>query len=50
MDAGQLTLRVAFSRDKADGSKVYVQDLIKEDAERIWDVLYKQRGWLYICG
>ncbi|KAJ7086046.1 riboflavin synthase domain-like protein [Mycena belliarum] len=41
VSAGNLTYRTAFSRDGPEGTKrVYVQDLIKEDAERIWKLLH----------
>lgn len=41
-------VRIACSRDQED--KVYVQDLIKEDAELINDWLYKKNGNIYISG
>ncbi len=59
-DAGAIELRVAFSRE---GNAVeagywrgirlgidYVQDLIREDAAAVADVLLKQRGHVYVCG
>ncbi|KAJ6460363.1 hypothetical protein C8R47DRAFT_1161017 [Mycena vitilis] len=37
---GDLVYRTAFSRDSPEGTKrVYVQDLIQEDAERVWGLL-----------
>jgi len=37
---GDLTYRAAFSRDGPEGTKrIYVQDLLQEDAERIWTLL-----------
>ncbi|KAJ7454826.1 riboflavin synthase domain-like protein [Mycena latifolia] len=37
-----LAYRAAFSRDGPEGTKrIYVQDLIKEDAERIWTLLHR---------
>ena len=40
---------VAFSR--LEGSpKVYVQHLIKQQSEFVWDLLVGQKGALYICG
>lgn len=44
---------VAFSREgprKPDGSKIYVQDLIWEDREEVFDTLVTKKGYFYICG
>ncbi|XP_070571831.1 NADPH oxidoreductase A-like [Ptychodera flava] len=44
---GHLILRTAFSRDQ--NYKVYVQDVLREDAQIIWS--YLQAGaCLYVCG
>ena len=40
-------LRVAFSRDQAE--KVYVQNLVAQDAKEIWEVV-EAGGNIYICG
>jgi hypothetical protein len=40
---GRLT---SFAQDK----KVYVQDLIERDSFRIWDLVDKQKAWVYISG
>jgi sulfite reductase alpha subunit-like flavoprotein len=46
-----LTYRVAFSRDGPEGVKrTYVQDLMEEDGECVWDVLGRRGGWAYISG
>ncbi|KAJ7116343.1 hypothetical protein C8R44DRAFT_792242 [Mycena epipterygia] len=38
---GDLVYRAAFSRDSPEGTKrIYVQDLIEEDAEQIWKLLH----------
>ncbi|EJD05242.1 riboflavin synthase domain-like protein [Fomitiporia mediterranea MF3/22] len=51
VEAKKLTYRTAFSRDGPEGTKrVYVQDRMREDAERIWEVLGRREGWLYISG
>ncbi|KAH8104496.1 cytochrome P450 oxidoreductase [Cristinia sonorae] len=49
---GKFTMRCAFSREnyKPDGSKIYVQDLIWEDAETIADAILNGKGYVYICG
>lgn len=50
-DNEQITYRVAFSRDGPEGSKrTYVQDLLKQDKERVWDLLGEQQGTLIISG
>lgn len=41
-------VRVAASREGKE--KVYVQNLIKEDKEMIYDWVVRRRGWLFICG
>ncbi|THH17031.1 hypothetical protein EW146_g3703 [Bondarzewia mesenterica] len=48
---GDLTYRVACSRDGPEGiKKTYVQDLIVEDKTRIWELVDKQKAWVYISG
>ncbi|KIJ64288.1 hypothetical protein HYDPIDRAFT_133001 [Hydnomerulius pinastri MD-312] len=48
---GKITYRAAFSRDGPEGVKrTYVQDLLREDKERIWKLLGEQRGTLIISG
>lgn len=34
---GKLVLRTAFSRDQPQ--KIYVQDLVKEDGEMLWELM-----------
>ncbi|CAI5523217.1 unnamed protein product [Closterium sp. Naga37s-1] len=41
-------LHVAFSRDGP--SKVYVQHLLKQQAERVWQVVGRRGGSVYVCG
>lgn len=48
MQAGQLELRTAFSRDQAH--KIYVQDLLRSDASALWRLLDVDRAHLYVCG
>lgn len=46
---GWLTLHCAWSRDQAH--KVYVQNLIENDAEAIWEALCPEvAGSFYVCG
>ncbi|KAH7910840.1 hypothetical protein BJ138DRAFT_1007927 [Hygrophoropsis aurantiaca] len=50
---GKFTMHCAFSREppyKADGSKIYVQDLIWEDRKNIADSILTGKGYVYICG
>jgi len=50
---GKFVMHNAFSRSgprKADGSKIYVQDLIWEDRENIARMIGEQKGYVYICG
>lgn len=39
---------VAFSRDT--NKKVYVQHLIQEEAEHIYDLLHNKKAYIFICG
>jgi sulfite reductase alpha subunit-like flavoprotein len=46
-----LQYRTAFSRDGPEGVKrMYVQDLIRDDAEQIWRLVGEQMGWVLISG
>ena len=51
LGAQKLTYRVAFSRDGPEGqARTYVQDLIRQDAKRIWELVGLQAAWVYISG
>lgn len=42
---------MAFSRDGPEGEKrIYVQDLIREDAEDVWKIIGQRKGWILISG
>ena len=41
-------LRSAFSREQ--DQKVYVQHLLEEDAEKIWDMVDSKGAHIYVCG
>ena len=41
-------IRVAHSRDTPN--RIYVQDLLREDSERLWDLLYHQNAFVFIAG
>ena len=43
-----LILKTAFSRD--GNGKIYIQDLMKNDLNIIYDFVIKQNGSIYICG
>ena len=45
--AGTLKLHVAFSREGPE--KVYVQHLLKQNADDVWKLL-DEGGHLYVCG
>jgi cytochrome P450/NADPH-cytochrome P450 reductase len=45
--AGIVDLHVAFSRH--DDKKTYVQDLLKEQADRVWSLI-EQGAIIYVCG
>eukprot|EP01004_Peranema_trichophorum_P002658 NODE_16_length_5592_cov_268.649479_g13_i0.p1 GENE.NODE_16_length_5592_cov_268.649479_g13_i0~~NODE_16_length_5592_cov_268.649479_g13_i0.p1 ORF type:complete len:1810 (-),score=446.90 NODE_16_length_5592_cov_268.649479_g13_i0:99-5528(-) len=49
VDEGLLSLRTAFSRDDPK-KKVYVQDIVRQDPELLYDYLVKQKGSMYVCG
>ena len=50
-ESGNLTYRVMASRDGPEGTpRVYVQDLIRQDAKRIWQLVYDKGGFVYISG
>ncbi|KAJ7600434.1 putative cytochrome P450 oxidoreductase [Mycena floridula] len=50
---GKFVMHCAFSREppyKADGSKIYVQDLLWDDREKVADAIINGKGYIYICG
>lgn len=47
-EAAGAIIRLAASRDGKE--KVYVQDLIRKDAEMINDWVVKRGGYVYVCG
>ncbi|PPQ83917.1 hypothetical protein CVT25_000662 [Psilocybe cyanescens] len=47
----ELKYRSAFSRDGVEGeARVYVQDLIRQDSERIWDLVGHHKAWVLVSG
>lgn len=44
-----LQVCTAFSRDKGR-PRQYVQDLIRDNAERVFEAMHEQNGKIYICG
>lgn len=44
----RITYRVAASREEE--MKVYVQDRIREEGERVWEMIGKREAWFYISG
>lgn len=50
-EEGKLSYRTAFSRDGPEGKeRTYVQHLIREDKERIWELVDGEGAWVYISG
>jgi sulfite reductase alpha subunit-like flavoprotein len=48
-DAGKLIYRTAFSRE--EGSKYrYVQNRMREDKARLWQLIHDKNAWIYISG
>ncbi|KAK2153298.1 hypothetical protein LSH36_301g01010 [Paralvinella palmiformis] len=45
---GFVQLCVAFSRDQPE--KVYVQHLIRKDADLLWEMINDQNAHIYVCG
>lgn len=48
VNKGTLNLRVAFSRDQAH--KIYVTNLLQDDADLVWQIVGEKNGHVYICG
>ncbi|KAI0295109.1 riboflavin synthase domain-like protein [Multifurca ochricompacta] len=50
-ESGRLAYHVAASRDGPEGTRrIYVQDLIRQDAKRIWELIDDKGAWVYISG
>eukprot|EP01091_Cochliopodium_minus_P014433 TRINITY_DN48_c0_g1_i1.p1 TRINITY_DN48_c0_g1~~TRINITY_DN48_c0_g1_i1.p1 ORF type:complete len:160 (-),score=20.66 TRINITY_DN48_c0_g1_i1:118-597(-) len=45
----KISLFSAFSREKND-QKIYVQHLLQNEADLLWDLLHNRDASLYICG
>lgn len=43
-----LKVFTAFSRDQQ--AKVYVQDILKQQAELVYELLHSKNGIVYVCG
>lgn len=51
VESGHLTYRVTASRDGPEGTpRVYVQDLIRQDTKRVWQLVHDKGAWVYISG
>ncbi|KAF8529095.1 riboflavin synthase domain-like protein [Hysterangium stoloniferum] len=51
MRVGTLRYRLSCSRDGEEGkAKIYVQDLLEQDVESVWEILNNRKGYLYISG
>ena len=50
-ESGHLAYRVVASRDGSEGTRrVYVQDLMRQDAKRVWRLVHESGAWVYISG
>jgi sulfite reductase alpha subunit-like flavoprotein len=48
---GTMIYRVACSRDGPEGSKrTYVQDLMQDDSEKLWDLIGNRGACVFISG
>lgn len=48
---GALTYRIACSRDGPEGVKrTYIQDLMQEDAKRLWNLMNVEGAFVFISG
>lgn len=48
---GKMSYRVAHSRDGPEGvARTYVQDLLRADAQRVWELVGEEGAWVYISG
>ncbi|CAG8713465.1 14119_t:CDS:10, partial [Acaulospora morrowiae] len=45
---GQLKVFVAFSRDQEE--KIYVQNVLKENAQLVWEIVHEREGNVYVSG
>ncbi|KAH9856143.1 riboflavin synthase domain-like protein [Lenzites betulinus] len=51
VSSDRLTYRAAFSRDGPEGApRTYVQDLIRDDAKRMDELVREMGAWVYISG
>jgi NADPH-ferrihemoprotein reductase len=46
----KLAVITAFSRDKPDEGKIYVQHKIRENAAMLADLIFKQNANIYVSG
>eukprot|EP01088_Endostelium_zonatum_P019218 TRINITY_DN6529_c0_g1_i1.p1 TRINITY_DN6529_c0_g1~~TRINITY_DN6529_c0_g1_i1.p1 ORF type:complete len:687 (-),score=185.41 TRINITY_DN6529_c0_g1_i1:48-2108(-) len=46
---GVVEVKVAFSREEGV-EKQYVQDKLREESQRVWEMMDKKKGHIYICG
>lgn len=51
VSSDKLRYRAAFSRDGPEGKpRTYVQDLIRDDAKRVDELVREKNAWVYISG
>jgi ferredoxin--NADP+ reductase len=49
-DNFKLTYAVSREQKNAEGGKMYIQDRIAENADRLWELIQQEKTHVYICG
>jgi len=49
-DLFQLTYAISREQNNADGGKMYIQDRIKENADKLWELIQNPKTHVYMCG
>lgn len=49
-DHFQLTYAISREQQNAEGGKMYIQDRVAEQADRLWELIQNEKTHTYICG
>lgn len=49
-DHFQLTYAISREQQNAEGGKMYIQDRVAENADRLWELIQQEKTHTYICG